>query len=51
MISRHISFYNRLSIYWDSYMHTVDSEYWRGYNRKKVATIGKLTIWTREKED
>ena len=42
-----ISFLNRLSIYWDPYMHTVDSEYWWGYHRKKIATFDSLTIWVR----
>lgn len=43
----HFSLFNRLSIYWDSFMHTVNTEYWRGHRRKKVATVGPLTIWTR----
>ena len=39
--------FNFISIYSDKYMKTVDSEYWLGYNRKKILTIGKYTVWIR----
>lgn len=42
-----IHFFNYLSIYRDSYMHTVCTEYWLGFPRKKVLTLGKITIWIR----
>lgn len=45
----HIHLLNRFSIYWDPYMHTVESEYWTGYNRRKILTLGKYTFWVRDR--
>lgn len=39
--------FNRFSAYRDPYMKTVQTEYWQGHRRKKIATIGRWTFWVR----
>lgn len=45
-----IHFFNYLSIYTDRYMNTIKNEYWLGFERKKIFTIGYLTVWIRSKK-
>lgn len=44
----HVHFFNRLSIYCDPYMKSINYEYWNDFNRKKVAEFGRITVWVRE---
>ena len=44
----HVHFFNRLSIYYDPYMKNINYEYWNGFNRKKFAEFGTITVWVRE---
>lgn len=47
--SKHVHFFNTLAIYWCKYLSNVDREYWRGFNRKKIFQIGRLSIWIKTK--
>lgn len=37
------------SIYWDTYMKTVTTEYWDGSHRRKFLTLGIFTFWRKYK--
>lgn len=43
----YINILNRLSIYWCKYMQELDTEYWLGFYRRKVFSIGRFTFWIR----
>lgn len=43
-----IHLFNRFSVYSDPYMLTVSTEYWKGFRRKKILTLGTLTVWVRK---
>ena len=44
----HVHIFNRLSFYWEPYLTTVKSEYWKGHSRKRIARFGDLTLWIRD---
>lgn len=46
--SKHIHFFNYISVYWCNYLKTVTDEYWLGYERKRIFKLGKLTVWVRD---
>lgn len=49
--SKHVHLFNyRLCIYWCPYLENETTEYWCGYNRKRIAKIGRLTFWVRDRK-
>lgn len=35
----------KFSFYWCDYLKTQTTEYWSGFNRKRIFKLGKVTVW------